>query len=323
MIWRLEAMNASGVEGTVLGTLVMPYCSGLGNLVFAFLLGAKGDMDAAFDDSLFGDAREWGKAIQSAITATQLPGAAAAIDDGTTVHFGEIAMSWKTLTFDGRTYAWEQIQLIDARSGLVRMKVDGTWVSLTPVGAVPNFYIFNELAERLRQAAADEMAEAAVTESALATATSDKVETSPDTETPSDTETGAESEAARPQTPWTVTEVETSTATADPAEEVTEIETPGAAVVVPEAEPSGAAADTEISTATATESRAEPAIGSTPVVIDPESPDPESPSTTASVDDDEPTVAPPTETKGQQSDAKRKRGPKDRSTPADMSAASN
>src|ERR1051326_5553554 len=42
MIWRLEVMNASGVEGTVLGTLVMPYCSGLGNLIFAFLLGAKG-----------------------------------------------------------------------------------------------------------------------------------------------------------------------------------------------------------------------------------------------------------------------------------------
>ena len=41
MIWRLEAMNAGGVEGTVLGTLVMPYCSGLGNLVFAFLMGAK------------------------------------------------------------------------------------------------------------------------------------------------------------------------------------------------------------------------------------------------------------------------------------------
>lgn len=42
MIWRLEAMTQSGVEGTVLGTLVMPYCSGMGNLIFAFVLGAKG-----------------------------------------------------------------------------------------------------------------------------------------------------------------------------------------------------------------------------------------------------------------------------------------
>lgn len=42
MIWRLEAMNRSGVEGTVLGTLVMPYCSGMGNLIFAFVLAARG-----------------------------------------------------------------------------------------------------------------------------------------------------------------------------------------------------------------------------------------------------------------------------------------
>jgi len=42
MIWRLESMSASGVEGTVLGTLVMPYCSGMGNLIFAFVLGIKG-----------------------------------------------------------------------------------------------------------------------------------------------------------------------------------------------------------------------------------------------------------------------------------------
>lgn len=39
MIWRLEAMSAQGFEGTVLGTLVMPYCSGMGNLIFAFILG--------------------------------------------------------------------------------------------------------------------------------------------------------------------------------------------------------------------------------------------------------------------------------------------
>jgi len=42
MIWRLEAMSEGGLEGTVLGTLVMPYCSGIGNLIFAFVLGTKG-----------------------------------------------------------------------------------------------------------------------------------------------------------------------------------------------------------------------------------------------------------------------------------------
>lgn len=39
MIWRLECLSRQGFEGTVLGTLVMPYCSGVGNLCFAFLIG--------------------------------------------------------------------------------------------------------------------------------------------------------------------------------------------------------------------------------------------------------------------------------------------
>jgi cation:H+ antiporter len=53
MIWRLEAMSAEGFEGTVLGTLVMPYCSGLGNLVFAFIMGARRDgTDAVLTNSL-------------------------------------------------------------------------------------------------------------------------------------------------------------------------------------------------------------------------------------------------------------------------------
>ena len=43
MIWRLEALNATGLDGTVLGTLVMPYCSGIGNLIFAFVMAKKKD----------------------------------------------------------------------------------------------------------------------------------------------------------------------------------------------------------------------------------------------------------------------------------------
>ena len=46
MIWRLEALSARGFKGTVLGTLIMPYCSGLGNLIFAFVLGRSGGSGA-------------------------------------------------------------------------------------------------------------------------------------------------------------------------------------------------------------------------------------------------------------------------------------
>lgn len=42
MIWRLEAMLDHGLEGTALGTIVMPYCSGLGNLLFVFIIAQRG-----------------------------------------------------------------------------------------------------------------------------------------------------------------------------------------------------------------------------------------------------------------------------------------
>src|SRR5690606_16613697 len=41
MVWRFEALLAHGLEGTALGTLVMPYCSGLGNLLFVAIIAAR------------------------------------------------------------------------------------------------------------------------------------------------------------------------------------------------------------------------------------------------------------------------------------------
>ena len=41
MLWRLEAMLDHGLEGTALGTLLMPYCSGLGNLIFVAIMVAR------------------------------------------------------------------------------------------------------------------------------------------------------------------------------------------------------------------------------------------------------------------------------------------
>jgi cation:H+ antiporter len=42
MLWRLEAMLDHGLEGTALGTLIMPYCSGLGNILFVFVMVQRG-----------------------------------------------------------------------------------------------------------------------------------------------------------------------------------------------------------------------------------------------------------------------------------------
>lgn len=41
MIWRLQVMENKGFEGTVLGTLIMPYCSGFANLVFAYVMSSS------------------------------------------------------------------------------------------------------------------------------------------------------------------------------------------------------------------------------------------------------------------------------------------
>ena len=46
MIWRLAALERQGFQGTVLGTLIMPYCSGLSNLLFAGVMGRSGQNGA-------------------------------------------------------------------------------------------------------------------------------------------------------------------------------------------------------------------------------------------------------------------------------------
>ncbi len=42
MVWRLECMAARGLEGTVIGTVVMPYASGAGNLFFVYTMLRRG-----------------------------------------------------------------------------------------------------------------------------------------------------------------------------------------------------------------------------------------------------------------------------------------
>jgi cation:H+ antiporter len=47
MLWRFEALLRSGLEGTAIGTLVMPYCSGLSNLLFVAIVAARKESPAA------------------------------------------------------------------------------------------------------------------------------------------------------------------------------------------------------------------------------------------------------------------------------------
>ena len=57
MIWRLHVMETKGFEGTVLGTLIMPYCSGFANLAFAWVMSASArNGGAVIENSLVNNA---------------------------------------------------------------------------------------------------------------------------------------------------------------------------------------------------------------------------------------------------------------------------
>jgi len=54
VVWRLEALSKKGVEGTVLGTIFMPFCSGMGNIIFAVVLARnQGDGEDVLINCLF------------------------------------------------------------------------------------------------------------------------------------------------------------------------------------------------------------------------------------------------------------------------------
>jgi cation:H+ antiporter len=53
MLWRLESMLDHGLEGTALGTLLLPFCSGLGNLIFvALMVSRRGTADEVLTNCL-------------------------------------------------------------------------------------------------------------------------------------------------------------------------------------------------------------------------------------------------------------------------------
>jgi cation:H+ antiporter len=53
VIWRLQAVERKGFEGTIVGTLIMPYCSGFANLAFVFVMShARNGGRAVIENSL-------------------------------------------------------------------------------------------------------------------------------------------------------------------------------------------------------------------------------------------------------------------------------
>ncbi|MEV6208268.1 DUF6585 family protein [Kitasatospora sp. NPDC051914] len=91
----------------------------------------------------FTDPREWGPAVQDAVTRARLPAAIAALASDGRHEVGSARESAR----------WQEIQEIKVFDGVIRLKVAGRWRALTSaaVSTTPNVFVFLALAERLRE----------------------------------------------------------------------------------------------------------------------------------------------------------------------------
>ncbi|MEN8655569.1 DUF6585 family protein [Streptomyces sp. 21So2-11] len=97
-------------------------------------------------------AKEWGPAVQQAVTEAKLPGELAAIRRGETLEFAGIKLSREAVEARGRAVPWSRIERVTLVNGSVGFHVrdeKGLLIS-TPVGGIPDFFVFHEIAKRLQ-----------------------------------------------------------------------------------------------------------------------------------------------------------------------------
>ncbi|MFI6026455.1 DUF6585 family protein [Amycolatopsis magusensis] len=98
-----------------------------------------------------GAPRVWGPAIQRGIADAHLPGAAAPLSAGGRLRFGGLWLTAREAGSAKTTAKWPEIEKITLRDGVVEL------ASRPPiraaVSAIPNFVVFQTLAEHLRQQA--------------------------------------------------------------------------------------------------------------------------------------------------------------------------
>lgn len=100
----------------------------------------------------FANVTQWGPAIQEAVTAAQLPTAAAKVRAGHRVTFGDL---WITATEVGSTRKsapWDRVQNLDLTRGHAAIAIEGKLFDLTvtPISRIPNFFVFHALFDHLR-----------------------------------------------------------------------------------------------------------------------------------------------------------------------------
>lgn len=147
ILWRLEAIMDRGFEGTALGTLVMPLCSGLGNLLFVFIVAssntpAREVMTNALVNNvtnltlLLGlPAIFWGLAVMPAATPAKSPRrgrAKAGADGDMPQRINRLALFLTLIAvvfFSGITWALGSDGVLDFSDGLVLVGLFVFWQS--------------------------------------------------------------------------------------------------------------------------------------------------------------------------------------------------
>lgn len=157
MVWRLEALLAHGLEGTALGTLVMPYCSGLGNLIFVALVASRRDPGADILTNclvnnvtnltlLLGlPALFWGLRFGRRSATKAAPARKASSKAGTEQQLTRLSLLLTlaaVLFFSGVTWALGADGLLDEQDGLVLIALFLFWQC---------FQVFDVMKQNVRQ----------------------------------------------------------------------------------------------------------------------------------------------------------------------------
>ena len=132
MMWRLEAMLDHGLEGTALGTIVMPYCSGLGNLIFVYLMVAhKGPAREVMTNCLVNNVTNltlllglpallWGLAVIPGLPAVEGRGAKGGGDTAPRINRLSLLLTLAAVVFfTGAVWVLGQDGSLDRRDGVM------------------------------------------------------------------------------------------------------------------------------------------------------------------------------------------------------------
>ncbi|MGP3690922.1 DUF6585 family protein [Streptomyces sp. IBSNAI002] len=117
----------------------------------------RGRSDGVAKKGYFAKPKEWGTAIQQAVTRAQLPMALATLDAGQSLDFGKLWLTREEVGSARESVQWSQIQEVRVVDGFIKVKIAGKWRSLgstaltsPSVAGTPNFFVFLALADHLR-----------------------------------------------------------------------------------------------------------------------------------------------------------------------------